>query len=456
MEGEFEPIAEKPAENSGQDGASAGSVGAVTPPPSPPQPAYPPPPPAPPAYAAPPPQPPAYAPPPSAPPSFGPPTQQYAAPAQPQPVYAPPPAPAGYGAPPAYAPVFQAPPARRAGRGRVLLVIGIIAVFLIAALGGGAIFANAQLSTTYSPQRAVTDYFAALGRGDVSGMMSNAQFLPGDPSYSQYFGKDAAKALVAVDQNRQISQVSVASTQPVDDVTSTVKVSLTWGGTPRSLTYTVHKDTSRVHYLFYDSWRVDIPYTTITVTLPNQPGSVQVDDVSLPASSQNKVQAIQGFHKVTMLTSDFYDQSSQVADAVESTAAVTFPGTISAAATSAAATSIKAAFNNVTCDVTKYFDCPNHKYNVPAGYYDNLPAPGGDIRANSNWSLTFTGDATTAMVLVITNEAGKLTASGKCAMTLTVDGSKTYHFTGTWTGTLTWSSGAFSSHVLEDCDAARA
>src|SRR5438105_8441090 len=289
MEGEFEPVAEKPAENSGQDGASAGSVGAVTPPPAPPQPAYPPPPPAPPAYAAPPPpQPPAYAPPPPAPPSYGPPTQQYAAPAQTPPAYAPPQAPPGYGAPAVYAPVVQPPPARRAGRGRVLLVVGIIAVFLIAALGGGAIFANAQLSTTYSPQRAVTDYFAALGRGDVTGMMSNAQFLPGDPSYSQYFGKDAAKALVAVDQDRQSSQVSISSTQPVDDTTSTVKVSLTWGGTPRSMNNTVTKDICRVHYVFYDSWRVDIPYTTITVTLPNQPGSVQVDDVSLPASSQNK------------------------------------------------------------------------------------------------------------------------------------------------------------------------
>ena len=68
----------------------------------------------------------------------------------------------------------------------------------------------------------------------------------------------------------------------------------------------------------------------------------------------------------------------------------------------------------------------------------------------------FSGDPTTTMVLVITNEAGKVTASGKCAMTLTVDGSKIYHFTGTWTGTLNWSSGAFSSNVLEDCDAVRA
>ena len=381
------------------------------------------------------------------------------------PPYTPPPGyqapPPAYQAPPGYAPVpspFQPPPARGGGRGRTLIIIGIVAVFLIVALGGGGIYANAQLSSQYSPQRAVSDYFAAMGRGDVDGMMSNAKMLPGDATYSQYFGKDAVTAMLKVDQNRQVSGVNVTSTQSVDESTSNVTVSLTWGGTAKTLTFTVHKDTTRVHYLFYDSWRVDIPFTTLSVTLPNQAGGVQLDGVPLPSSSQKKVQAIQGFHKLTMLTSDFYDESSQVADGTTSTASIAFPTTISAAAMSAAAESVKRAFANGEpgCDAAKYFDCPNHKYAPPAGYYEILHAVGGDIRANTSWIIVFSGDPTADMVLVITSDSGKATASGSCGMTLTVDGSKTYKFKGSWTANLTWASGAFTSDVTENCDASRA
>ena len=110
----------------------------------------------------------------------------------------------------------------------------------------------------------------------------------------------------------------------------------------------------------------------------------------------------------------------------------------------------------MTCDVKQYFDCPNHRYAVPAGYYYMLPAAGGDIRANSWWSLAFVGDPTTSMKLTVSTTSGKIDASGLCGLKLTVDGSKTYNFVGDWTGTLTWSGGGFSSDVTLNCDTSRA
>ena len=425
--------------------------GQMAPPPPPPPPAPPPPQ----AY---PPQ--AYPP----PPAYAPPPPQYSPPPATSPVYPPPPAAIPTQVPPAYAQQFGAPyapyapppqaPARR-GSGRMLLIIGIIAVVVLALLGGGGVLANVSLSSTYSPQRAVSDYFAAMGRGDANGMMSNATFLSDDSASSQFFTKDAVTAMMAADQNKQISSVKVGSASRVDDSTDSVSVTLSWGGTSRNLTYKVRKDSSRVHYLFYPSWRVQVPFTTMTFNLPNPGGGLQVDGLSLSANSK-KAEAIQGFHSVTMQATDFYSANTQIADGVDGSPTVAFPTDLNSTAKAAAAASIKAAFGNVTCDVTKYFDCPNHRYTVRAGYYDVLPAAGGDIRANSSWSLAFVGDPTTNMKLTVPTDIGKVDASGTCAMKLTVDGTKTYNFAGAWTGTLTWTAGAFNSDVIINCDTSRA
>ena len=434
-------------------------VGTPTPPPAAsPQPPQPPAPAAPPPY----PPPPAFPPPPAYRPPATPPT--YSPPPMASPVYSPPPAAAPAQVPPAYAQQFGAPyapyapppqaPTRRSS-GQMFLIIGIVAVVVLAALGGGGALANASLSSTYSPQRAVSDYFAGMGRGDATGMMSNATFLSDDSASSQFFTKDGVTAMLAADQNKQISNVKVGSASTVDDSTDSVSVTLSWGGAPRDLTYKVRKDSSRVHDLFYPSWRVQVPFTTITLTVPNQGGSVQVDGLSLTANSR-KTEAIQGFHSVTMQATDFYSANTQVADGVDSSPIVAFPTDLNSSAKAAAASSIKAAFGNVTCDAAKYFDCPNHRYTVKAGYYDILPAAGGDIRANSWWSLAFVGDPTANMTLTVSTDSGKVDASGTCGMKLTVDGSKTYNFVGVWAGTLTWTGGAFNSDVTINCDGARA
>jgi hypothetical protein len=428
MEGEHEsePLTTGDVADASPDGAS---VGAITPAPAAlPEPtaaAAPPPPPAPPPYV----------PPPSAPPEYAP--------------YSPPPTAAPMPMPPTFAP----PPAAKKGGSRGLLIGAVVAVLLILVLGGGAVLANASLSSTYSPKAAVSDFFAAQARGDVNGMWSNATFMSGGGS-DNLFSKDAVTAMMATDKNKAISNVSVTSTQDLDSSTSKVSVSMAWSGTQITHTYTVTKDTTRVHDLFYYSWRVVIPAQAITVTLPNQPGDVQVDGISV--ASPSSVQVIQGYHTVKMLATDIYDEVSETANASDGGANASFTSQVGQGAFKAASDSVNKAFANETCDASKYFDCPNHKYTVPAGYYDTLPAAGGDIRANSSWTIVFNGDPTTGMKLIVTTDAGKVTASGTCAMTLTVDGNRTYQFTGSWTGTLTFSSAGVASDIVENCDSTKA
>lgn len=374
----------------------------------------------------------------------------------------PPAAPPDYSPPPSYVPLPAtaptAPPAAPLQRGsRRWLVIGLVVVLLIAVLGGGAAFANASLSSTYSPQQAVTDYFAAQGRGDVNGMLSNATYLKGDATYAPFFGKDALAKMLSLSQNKAVSNVNIVSTKAVDASTSAVTVSMTWSGNERTHTYIVRKDTSRVHDVFYNSWRIEIPFVTISVVLPLQAGAIEVDGTGLPAGSPpTAIQVIEGYHSVTMLSSDFYDAATQIVYGVDGNPAPTFLGTIKTSFRDAVATSIKAAF--LTCDTTKYIDCINHTYPVQSGYYIALTGyPGySEIDAYSAWSFAFSSDPMTRMTLVVTTEPGNLTASGTCAVTLTVDGSSHYNFSGSWAATIKYTNGTFATVVNYNCTAAQA
>jgi len=61
------------------------------------------------------------------------------------------------------------------------------------------------------------------------------------------------------------------------------------------------------------------------------------------------------------------------------------------------------------------------------------------------------------MKMLVGTDAGQVSASGTCATTLTVDGSRKYSFTGTWTARLTWTGSTFNqTNVTFDCSAAKA
>jgi hypothetical protein len=355
--------------------------------------------------------------------------------------------------PPPSAPTPYVPQAAppKAGSKR-WLVVGLVVVVLIGVLGGGAAFANASLSSTYSPQRAVADYFSAQRRGDVTGMLANATYLKGNATYAQFFTKQALVAMMSIPQNTAITDVKVVSTADVDASTSRVAVSMTWAGNQRTHAYIVRKDTSRVHYALYNSWRVEIPMVTINVSLPNQPGVILLDSMDMPVgATPTAIQAIEGYHSVTMIYNDFYDTLAQTADGVDSSPTVSFPSKVNSTFTAAAATSIKAAL--VSCDASVYSDCINHPYQAPSGKYVGFTGfPGySEIDAYSTWSFAFSSDPTAGMILTVTTEPGKLTASGQCALTMTVDGSKNYNFAGSWTGTVIFKNGTFTTSVNYNC-----
>lgn len=330
-------------------------------------------------------------------------------------------------------------------------------LLLIGGLGGGAAFANASLSSTYSPQQAVADYFAAQSRGDLNGMWANATYLTGGVTNAQFFGKDPLAKMLSLSQNKAVSNVRVVSTKAVDVSTSTVTVSMTWAGNQRTHTYLVRKDRSRVHYVFYYSWRVEIPFVTITFTLPNQPGAIEVDGMGLPAGAPpTAIQAIEGYHSVAMLKSDFYDSASQFVDGADGNPTASFLSPVSSSFHDAAATSIKAAF--VSCDSSQNSFCVNHAYQVASGHYDAFQGlPGySEIDAYSTWSFALASDPTAGMTLVVTPDPGKVTAGGKCAVTMTVDGSNHYNFKGSWVATLTYANGTFATTVIYNCTTANA
>src|SRR5438128_4362975 len=159
------------------------------------------------------------------------------------------------------------PSAHAAGRRRRRwpLIVGL-AVVLVLALAVGAYAANSSLSQNYSPQRAVADYLAAQQRGDVSAMWSRASYVRGDGSYERLFNQSALRATMQLPANSKLRDVRVTSTRQLDSASSLVAVSLMWNDVPRELTFTVRKDPSATHWLIYPSWKVEIPYSTVTVT----------------------------------------------------------------------------------------------------------------------------------------------------------------------------------------------
>jgi len=364
--------------------------------------------------------------------------------------------------PPTHAPLLPpaawgtAAPAAAKRRNR-WLAIALIVIFAVSVAGGaGAFAANSYLSDTYSPQRAVLSYFTAQGRGDVDGMMSNATFLRGDGSYEQFFDRVGVRSMMDIAQNRDISEVKILATKTVSSESDLVDVSMMWAGTQHIYNYTVSKDASRTNYFFYSSWRVDIPYTTITITLPPQPGAIELDGMPMPESTVTSVQAIAGFHAVTMLATPFYDATLKLVDGVDASPVAGFDGTqLSPTTVIAAGAAIRAGAN--ACDAAQYSDCPGHTYRAPnrAGWIYFLTLPGYPEIDYTTYAFKYSGDITSGMKLAVPKDEGLMYATGTCAVTLTVNGSRTYRFTGTWGATLTWANGAFTAEVFPNCEKAK-
>jgi len=334
------------------------------------------------------------------------------------------------------------------------LVVAAIALVEILVLGGNGLAAYELRSSTYSPERAVTDYFAAQSQGDVSGMSANATFQQG--SNRELFSQSAIASMMKLPENRDVHDVKMVSSRVIDPTTQSVSVSMIWGGQHRSRTYTVRKDNSRFRDFVFRYWRVVIRFVTIHITLPNQPGPIQVDGITPVPSDVSTVEAVEGYHKVTMNANAFYDATSQVVDGVDSPPNAEFiPAAISSGAVAMAAAAVKLAFPN--CDASLYPGCLNHTYSAPNDgrrYYFDLPGYGQVFWTTYN--VTLVGDPTSDMKLVVPPESGKVNASGTCTVSVTFDGTSKYNLAGPWTATLTLDSGGFTADLASNCWANRA
>ncbi len=360
---------------------------------------------------------------------------------------------AGVATPEAAPSVELATPAPKRQRRKLPIALAAGGV-LVVLLGACAIVANALLSQTYSAQRAVHDYFAAQARRDVDGMLANATFLRGEGSYSDFFGKTALEAMMTLPANSDLHDVKLTSVRDVDSSTKAVTVSMTWNRVARTETLTVRQDTSRVHWLLYPSWRVEIPSILINVKLPNQPGVVSLDGIPAPAANQTAIQSIRGFHKVTMLSTAFWREASQDVDAVDSSPTATITGTITQSAIDQASAVVRDTFS--TCDPSKYDGCFNHTYSAPNNkfiWYFTLPGY-GDV-AYTKYIDALTNDPTVGMKLTVEAEAAKVSVSGTCTETMTVDGSRHYQLKGDFSGTLTWTGSGFGSDLTWNCERAK-
>ena len=347
-----------------------------------------------------------------------------------------------------------APGPSQAGRpSNLWLVVVATALLEILVLGGGSLAAYELRSSMYSPERAVTDYFAAQSQGDVSGMVANATFQQG--SNFEFFSEAAIAAMMQLPQNRDVHNVKVVSSQAIDATAQAVSVSMIWGGQHRSQTYTVRKDNSRFRDFVFRYWRIVIPFATIHITLPNQPGPIQVDGITPATSDVSSVQAVDGYHRVTMRANDFYDRASQVVDGVDSPPTAEFALAVSSGAVALAAAAVKLAFPN--CDASVYTGCLNHTYraaNDGRRYFFDLPGYGQVFW--TTYTVALVGDPTSDMRLVVPPDAGKVNASGTCTITVTFDGTSNYNLAGPWTATLTLDGGRFTADLASNCWASKA
>src|ERR687888_1268129 len=67
----------------------------------------------------------------------------------------------------------------RAPEGSGIRVVVVLSALFIVLLAGGAVVANAVLSSIYSPEHTMQNYFAAQSHGDALGIYSRATYLRG-------------------------------------------------------------------------------------------------------------------------------------------------------------------------------------------------------------------------------------------------------------------------------------
>jgi hypothetical protein len=363
---------------------------------------------------------------------------------------------------PVAVPEISAPPAAGKSRGvrRRLTITIALGGALVVVLAVATFLVNSRLAQTYSPEQAVLDYFSAQRHGDANAMWSQATYPVAEGGYGSFFGRAAVSAMMQLKENRDVRDVRITSVRRVDSNDVVVGASLVANGTRRSEQFSVHKDTSHMHWLFYPSWRVEIPASTIQLVLDSQAGDIWVDGVPNPPGAGSNVQVIGGYHQVRMLDTHLCDGATQTVDARE-TVSVTFKCTPSQNALSLASAAVAAAQKDFPnrCDATSYMDCPGHVYLAPASpnIVALLAVPGtGDVVVLTRYVYNLTGDLSTGMNVTVGSDRDSVLVSGPCTTTLVVDDSHHYNLKGDFHGTLHWNGQGFDADLTLSCVSAKA
>lgn len=338
------------------------------------------------------------------------------------------------------------PPPGRQPRRRP--IIGALSgLLLVAAAVGG----NLALSGTYSSQRAVIDYLTAQSRGDVDGMWAGGLFQGGEGAYHVFFTREALAATMNQPANRRLSGIKVLGVRHLDGNTDAVTTSFYSNGSQVTTDFRVVKDPSRMHLLFYPSWRVVPQPATIDFSYPNQGGAITIDGIALPDSAGSSVSVIAGVHQVVMSGNPILKDVSQTVDASlpSLSGSATLTDSLNPMAMDAARKSVRDAFG--ACDASKDDYCPGHTYNAPndgAQYFLNLPS--GHV-FYSRYTVALAGDPTADMAISFDNTDGHLSISGTCTTTLSTDRGKVVPHSGTYDGKLVWDGAKFGSEVSWTC-----
>jgi hypothetical protein len=149
-----------------------------------------------------------------------------------------------------------------------------------------------------------------------------------------------------------------------------------------------------------------------------------------------------------MDSNDLYDRISLDADVIDGDASLALPSAISQTGLALAAKHVNEAF--LACDAKKWNDCPNHLYHAPnrPGWTYFWTLPGYPRIVYTTYKFTLTSAATLNPNLVVSNDSPKVSISGGCRFTLTVNGSQRYFFKGTWTGTLDVTDGGMNNATI--------
>jgi hypothetical protein len=331
---------------------------------------------------------------------------------------------------------------------RPRLIALIIVLVLVAA---GALVLNVLLSSAYSPQSAVRDYFAAQQRGDAAAMWANARYVHPDGAYGAFFDRTALAAMMKVKANANLRNLRVGRFDTVDSSSKVVTVSMTWNGQQISQPFRVREDSGDVHWLLYPSWKIDIPSREVRLGLPYQAAPISLDGIAAPQSSQNVFDAIMGFHNVMMDASSLLKSQQVLVDARQEPASATVPGTLQDARLADIRKGIRDSLE--ACDPARYQDCVNHTYSAPdRNYVWIFMVPG---TGNVDWTTyryTERGDLGADVSVTIEAADGLVDVQGTCAETLTINGTRTFALKGDYGGTMRWDGNAFTADTLGfDC-----